>query len=66
VIRVSTQKAADLVASCEVLARHVMPLVAEVFTDKFGKADLAVSQHYGDPRAILAAGVAELTAFIAV
>ena len=32
------------------LARHVMPQVDEVFTNKFGKADLAVLEHYGDPR----------------
>ncbi len=46
------------------LARHVMPLVDEVFTNKFGKADLAVLEHFGDPRAIVAAGVDELTRFI--
>lgn len=46
------------------LARHVMPQVDEVFTNKFGKADLAVLEHYSDPRAIVAAGVDELTVFI--
>lgn len=46
------------------LARHVMPQVDEVFTNKFGKADLAVLEHYGDPRRIMACGVDELTTFI--
>jgi transposase len=46
------------------LARQVMPTVAEVFTNKFGKADLAVLEHYGDPRAILALGEEALTRFI--
>jgi transposase len=46
------------------LARHVMPQVDEVFTNKFGKADLAVLEHFGDPRAIQAAGIDARTAFI--
>jgi transposase len=46
------------------LARHVMPLVDEVFTNKFGKADLAVLERYGNPRAILRLGEARLTRLI--
>jgi transposase len=47
------------------LARQVMPTVREVFTNKFGKADLAVLEHYGDPRAIVALGEEALATFIA-
>ena len=47
------------------LARQVMPTVGQVFTNKFGKADLAVLEHFGDPRKLLALGQEALTAFIA-
>lgn len=46
------------------LARQVMPTVSQVFTNKFGKADLAVLENYGDPRAIVALGEEALTLFI--
>jgi len=46
------------------LARQVMPTVAQVFTNKMGKADLAVLEQYGDPRAILALGQDKLTELI--
>ena len=46
------------------LARHVMPLVDEVFTNKFGQADTAVLERYGDPRALLRLGEARLARFI--
>lgn len=47
------------------LARQVMPTVGQVFTNKVGKADLAVLEHFGDPRKLLALGEEALTAFIA-
>ncbi len=46
------------------LARHVIPQVDEVFTNKFGRADLAVLEHFGNPHTIMAAGIDELTSFI--
>jgi transposase len=46
------------------LARQVMPGVGGVFTNKFGVADLAVLERYGDPRRLLALGEARLTRFI--
>lgn len=46
------------------LARHVMPTVDRVFTNKFGKADLAVLERYGDPRSLLRLGPARLTRLI--
>lgn len=47
------------------LARHVMPTVDQVFTNKFGKADLAVLERYGDPHRLLSLGEKRLTRLIA-
>ena len=47
------------------LLRHVMPTVDEVFTNKFGHADLAVAERYGDPRLLVRLGEARLARFIA-
>ena len=44
------------------LVRQLMPMTP--LTGDLGKADLAVLERYADPRALLAAGVAELTALI--
>ncbi len=59
-----TDQIADAKVRIRDLARHVIPCVDEVFTNKFGKADLAVLEKYGDPRAIVAAGPARLTRMI--
>lgn len=47
------------------LARHAMPTVDTVFTNKIGNADIAVLERYGDPRAIVRLGPKRLGAFIA-
>lgn len=47
------------------LARHVMPTVDQVFTNKFGKADLAVLERYADPHRLLSLGEKRLTRLIA-
>lgn len=47
------------------LARHAMPTVDTVFTNKIGNADIAVLERYGDPRAILRLGPKRLASFIA-
>ena len=44
------------------LVRQLMPMTP--LTGDLGKADLAVLEHYADPRALLAAGTAELTRLI--
>jgi transposase len=44
------------------LVRQLMPMTA--LTGDLGKADLAVLERYADPRALLAAGTAELTRLI--
>jgi transposase len=46
------------------LVRQLMPMTA--LTGDLGKADLAVLERYADPRALLAAGTAELTRLITV
>jgi transposase len=45
------------------LVRQLMPMTP--LTGDLGKADLAVLERYADPRALLAAGMAELTRMIA-
>lgn len=47
------------------LARHAMPLIDEVFTNKFGKAGLAVLERYANPQVLLRAGEARLARLIA-
>ena len=44
------------------LVRQLMPMTP--LTGDLGKADLAVLERYADPRALLAVGIAELTALI--
>ena len=44
------------------LVRQLMPMTP--LTGDLGKADLAVLEHFADPRALLAAGTAELTVLI--
>ena len=44
------------------LVRQLMPMTP--LTGDLGKADLAVLERYADPRALLAAGTAELTRLI--
>jgi transposase len=44
------------------LVRQLMPMTP--LTGDLGQADLAVLEHYADPRALLAAGMAELTRLI--
>ena len=46
------------------LLRHGMPTVDEVFSNKFGVADLCVAERYGDPRRLVQLGEARLTRFI--
>ncbi len=46
------------------LVGHVTPTVARVFTNKVGKADLALPEHCGDPQAVLGLGKRGLTVFI--
>jgi hypothetical protein len=41
-----------------------MPMIDEVFTNKFGKADLVVLERYGDPRCLLRFGEARLIRLI--
>jgi transposase len=38
------------------LARQAMPEIGAVLSQKLARADLAVLEHYGDPRALVAAG----------
>jgi transposase len=45
------------------LVRQLMPMTP--LTGDIGKADLAVLERYADPRALMAAGIAELTPLIA-
>jgi len=46
------------------LARQVMPMLDEAVTGELGHADIAVLERYGDPRRMLRAGPARLTALI--
>ena len=57
-----TQAASEHKTRIKDLVRQLMPLTP--LTGDLGKAGLAVLEHYGDPRALLAAGEAELTALI--
>jgi transposase len=57
-----TQAASEHKTRIKDLVRQLMPLTP--LTGDLGKADLAVLEHYGDPRALLAVGEAELTALI--
>ncbi|GAC1602384.1 MAG: hypothetical protein NVS3B21_30550 [Acidimicrobiales bacterium] len=59
-----TEEMAEAKTRIRELARHVMPGVDAVFTNKFGKADLAVLERYGDPHLIVAAGRTRLTRLI--
>ena len=54
-----TQAAAGHQTRIKDLMRQLMPVTP--LTGDIGQADLAVLEHYGDPRALLAAGPAELT-----
>ena len=57
-----TQAASEHKTRIKDLVRQLMPMTP--LTGDLGKADLAVLEHYADPRALLAAGVAELTTLI--
>jgi transposase len=57
-----TQAAAEHKTRIKDLVRQLMP--ATPLTGDIGQADLAVLEHYGDPRALLAAGQAGLTQLI--
>jgi transposase len=57
-----TQAAAEHKTRIKDLVRQLMPMTP--LTGDIGTADLAVLEHYADPRALLAAGVAELTMLI--
>ena len=57
-----TQAAAEHKTRIKDLVRQLMPMTP--LTGDIGTADLAVLEHYADPRALLAAGVAELTTLI--
>lgn len=57
-----TQAAAEHKTRIKDLVRQLMPVTP--LTGDIGQADLAVLEHYGDPRALLAAGLAELTQLI--
>jgi transposase len=57
-----TQAASEHKTRIKDLVRQLMPLTP--LTGDLGKADLAVLEHYGDPRALMAAGEAELTRLI--
>src|SRR5215470_3504965 len=57
-----TQAAAGHQTRIKDLVRQLMPVTP--LTGDIGQADLAVLEHYGDPRALLAAGLAELTQLI--
>jgi transposase len=57
-----TQQAARHKTRIKDLVRQLMPMTP--LTGDIGTADLAVLEHYADPRTLLAAGVAELTTLI--
>src|SRR5215472_488054 len=57
-----TQAAAEHKTRIKDLVRQLMPVTP--LTGDIGQADLAVLEHYGDPRALLAADLAELTQLI--
>ena len=57
-----TQAAAEHKTRIKDLVRQLMPMTP--LTGDIGTAGLAVLEHYADPRALLAAGVAELTMLI--
>ena len=57
-----TQAAAEHKTRIKDLVRQLMPVTP--LTGDIGTADLAVLEHYADPRALLAVGVAELTMLI--
>jgi len=57
-----TQAAAEHKTRIKDLVRQLMPVTP--LTGDIGQADLAVLEHYGDPRALLAAGQAGLTQLI--
>jgi transposase len=57
-----TQAAAEHKSRIKDLVRQLMPVTP--LTGDIGQADLAVLEHYGDPRALLAASLAELTQMI--
>jgi transposase len=57
-----TQAASEHKTRIKDLVRQLMPMTP--LTGDLGKADLAVLEHYGDPRALLAAGEAGLTRLI--
>ena len=57
-----TQAASEHKTRIKDLVRQLLPMTP--LTGDLGKADLAVLEHYGDPRALVAAGEAELTALI--
>jgi hypothetical protein len=59
-----TQAAAEHKTRIKDLVRQLMPVTP--LTGDIGQADLAVLERYGDPRALLAAGLAELTQMITV
>ena len=46
------------------LARQVMPMLDEAVTGVLGRADIAVLERYGDPRPMLRAGPARVTALM--
>jgi transposase len=57
-----TQAAAEHKTRVKDLVRQLMPVTP--LTGDIGQADLAVLEHYSDPRALLALGLAELTQMI--
>jgi transposase len=57
-----TQAASEHKTRIKDLVRQLLPMTP--LTGDLGKADLAVLEHYGDPRALVAAGEAELTRLI--
>ena len=57
-----TQAAAERKTKIKDLVRQLMPMTP--LTGDLGTADLAMLERYADPRALLAAGVAELTMLI--
>ena len=57
-----TQAAAERKTRIKDLVRQLMPVTP--LTGDIGQADLAVLEHYGDPRALLALSLAELTQLI--
>src|SRR5690348_12784978 len=58
-----TQAASEHKTRIKDLVRQLMPMTP--LTGDIGKADLAVLGRYADPRALMAAGIAELTPLIA-